>query len=86
METCIKIGIDMGGSKTAIIALSMSGKVLFQSRIQTPQNDYKTATYAIAGLVAQVNNTCQGDPTTGRDFHGDLSDASEARGAARLWG
>ncbi|WP_127470615.1 ROK family protein [Thiomicrorhabdus aquaedulcis] len=47
----MRIGIDLGGTKIALIALSEQGETLYQQRMATPKGDYLATVQAIAGLV-----------------------------------
>jgi fructokinase len=47
----MRIGIDLGGTKTEIIALAESGAILLRHRESTPANDYGAILELIAGLV-----------------------------------
>ena len=48
----MRIGIDLGGTKTEIMALDEHGTALFRHREATPANDYGAILEAIARLVA----------------------------------
>jgi fructokinase len=47
----MRIGIDLGGTKTEIVALGEDGGELLRERVATPQGDYAATLAAIAGLV-----------------------------------
>lgn len=47
----MRIGIDLGGTKIEVIALSNEGQELFRKRTDTPRFDYQQTLQAIAGLV-----------------------------------
>lgn len=47
----MRIGIDLGGTKIEVIALSEQGQELFRKRVDTPRFDYQQTLLAIAGLV-----------------------------------
>ena len=49
----MRIGVDVGGTKTEAIALDADASVLVRRRVATPR-DYAGTLDAIAGLVAQV--------------------------------
>ena len=36
----MRIGIDLGGTKIACIALDQQGQMLYEMRIDTPQDNY----------------------------------------------
>lgn len=50
----LRIGIDLGGTKTEVILLSGADGELFRTRIPTVRDDYAATLQAIAGLVAQA--------------------------------
>jgi fructokinase len=53
----MRLGIDLGGTKTEIIALADNGRELLRQRVPTPQGDYMATLMAIAGLVESAENT-----------------------------
>lgn len=50
----LRIGIDLGGTKTEIILLNGHSEELFRTRISTQRDDYAATLCDIAGLVAQA--------------------------------
>ncbi len=59
----MRIGIDLGGTKTEVIALSEQGEQLFRHRLPTPRDDYHQTIETIArpGRYGRAGN--------GRDGH-----------------
>ncbi len=49
-----RLGIDLGGTKIEIVALSPDGAQALRRRVLTPQGDYRATLDAIGGLVAGV--------------------------------
>ncbi|CAG0981819.1 partial Fructokinase, partial [Rhodocyclaceae bacterium] len=47
----LRIGIDLGGTKTEIVALGDDGGERLRRRVPTPQGDYAETVRTIAGLV-----------------------------------
>ncbi len=47
----MRIGIDLGGTKIEVIALSDQGEELFRHRVNTPRDDYAATVQAIVDLV-----------------------------------
>jgi fructokinase len=47
----VRIGIDLGGTKIEVIALSDQGQELFRHRVNTPRDDYAATVQAIVDLV-----------------------------------
>ena len=52
----LRIGIDLGGTKIEIIALSGNGVELLRRRVATPRGDYFATLQAVATLVGAVEN------------------------------
>ncbi len=50
-----RIGVDIGGTKIAAIALGHDGEVLARRRVATPRGDYPSTIAAVADLVAAVD-------------------------------
>jgi fructokinase len=72
----VRIGIDLGGTKTEAIALAQSGAELFRRRIDTPRGSYEGTIKAIAQLVAAAE-TAAGQPgTVGIGIPGTISPAT----------
>ena len=51
----IKLGVDLGGTKTEIIALDEAGKTLLRRRVATPADDYRATLNMINDLVTQAD-------------------------------
>lgn len=73
----MQIGIDLGGTKIEIQALSPRGELLFRQRAPTPQGNYPATVAAIAALIGQAEHhtghTC---PQIGIAIPGAISPAS----------
>src|SRR5262245_31931585 len=58
----MRLGIDLGGTKTAAIVLGDDGRTAWEARRPTPRDDYEGTIETIAGLVAEgeaaVASTC----------------------------
>ncbi|MCX8086272.1 MAG: ROK family protein [Rhodocyclaceae bacterium] len=50
----MRLGIDLGGTKTEIIALADDGRELLRERVPTPRGDYAATVATIAGLVERA--------------------------------
>jgi fructokinase len=50
----LRIGVDLGGTKIEIVALSVDGSEIVRRRIATPAGDYDGTVGAVASLVASV--------------------------------
>ncbi|PLV61202.1 fructokinase [Erwinia sp. E602] len=69
----MRIGIDLGGTKTEVIALSDQGESLFRHRVATPRDDYPQTLAAIVGLVEQAEAATGQRGSVGVGIPGTLS-------------
>lgn len=69
----MRIGIDLGGTKTEVIALSGEGKELFRHRISTPRDDYRATVQAIVDLVRLAEKKTGQTGTVGLGIPGTIS-------------
>lgn len=60
-----RIGIDLGGTKIEIIALSHAGECLYQQRVATPQGDYRATLSVIVRLIESLEQTLGGQGSIG---------------------
>jgi fructokinase len=72
----LRIGIDLGGTKTEIIALDAAGRELLRRRIATPAGDYEAILDAIARLVMDAEAELGARASIGLATPGALSPAS----------
>ena len=72
----MRLGIDLGGTKTEIIALVVPGRERFRSRVPSPQGDYSATLQTLVGLVgdaeARIGERC----SVGVGIPGTVSAAS----------
>ena len=61
----MRIGIDLGGTKTEVIALSEQGEQLFRHRLPTPRDDYHQTIETIARLVDMAEQATGQSGTVG---------------------
>ena len=71
----MRIGIDLGGTKTEGIALDPAGVERFRGRIPTPRGDYEATLAAIVGLVREAEGVV-GSATVGVGIPGAVSPAT----------
>lgn len=69
----MRIGIDLGGTKIEVIALSEQGETLFRHRVDTPRNDYTKTLEAITGLVNLAEEKTGQRGSVGLGIPGTLS-------------
>src|SRR5690606_33959747 len=82
MRTSLRLGIDLGGTKTEIIALEGSDERL-RRRLPTPQGDYQATLHTIARLVHEAEHELGargsvgvGIPGTRSPDHGRIKNAN----------
>ena len=76
MAASLRIGIDLGGTKTEIVALATDGRELLRRRIPTPHENYRATLEAIAGLVADAERGLGGRASVGIGTPGSISRAT----------
>ncbi|MEP1934816.1 MAG: ROK family protein [Roseibium sp.] len=69
----MRLGIDWGGTKIEIIALSNDGAELFRKRVDTPKNDYDGCILAVKSLVEAAEQATGQTGTLGLGIPGSLS-------------
>ncbi len=69
----MRIGIDLGGTKTEVIALGDAGEQLYRHRLPTPRDDYRQTIETIATLVDMVEQTTGQCGTVGIGIPGSIS-------------
>lgn len=70
------IGVDWGGTKIEVIALSPEGETLARLRRPTPKGDYDGCLGAIAGLVSEIEAATGRRGTVGVGIPGAISPAT----------
>ena len=82
----MRIGIDLGGTKTEVIALSDTGQELFRHRVNTPRDDYPATVQAIVDLVTLAEQKTGETGTVGLGIPGSLSPFSKrVKNANSTW-
>jgi len=69
----LRIGIDLGGTKTEVIALSDKGEEQFRHRVNTPRDDYQATVQTIVDLVRLAEQKTGETGTVGIGIPGSLS-------------
>ncbi len=81
----MRLGVDLGGTKTEIVALGEAGQVLLRRRVATPPA-YAGVVRAIAGLVAAAEAELGEGGSVGVGIPGSISPATGlVRGANSTW-
>ncbi|QHM76403.1 Fructokinase [Mixta theicola] len=82
----MRIGIDLGGTKTEVIALSDAGETLFRHRVPTPRNDYPQTLQTIVDLVRLAEEQTGARGSVGLGIPGTLSPFSQrVKNANSTW-
>jgi fructokinase len=69
----LRIGIDLGGTKTELLALDESGNEVFRKRLPTPQGDYEATIGTVVSLVEAAEKKLTATSTVGIGIPGALS-------------
>ena len=72
----VRIGIDLGGTKTEIIALSEGGEELLRRRVPTPRDDYQAILRTVVELIRSAEETLGQEGTIGIGTPGAVSSAT----------
>ena len=67
----MRIGIDLGGTKIAAVALAPGGQEIARRRVATPR-DYAASLDAIAGLVRELDRAADEAGTVGVGIPGTV--------------
>lgn len=86
MGQTLRIGIDLGGTKIAAIALDGDGTTMASRRMATPKGDYSATIEAIADLIDSLERQVGRQGTIGVGIPGSLSPATgRVRNANSTW-
>jgi fructokinase len=72
----MRIGVDLGGTKTEVAALGLQGELLVRRRQPTPRDDYAATIGGIVALIQQVEAEAGRRGSVGVGIPGALSRAS----------
>ncbi|KMK08769.1 fructokinase [Pluralibacter gergoviae] len=82
----MRIGIDLGGTKTEVIALSDRGEALYRHRLPTPRDDYRQTIEVIARLVEAAEKETGQRGSVGVGIPGAISPLSgRVKNANSTW-
>ena len=76
MPTPLRFGIDLGGTKTEIVALAPDGRELLRRRIATPGGDYQAVLGAVVALINDAERELDGLGSVGIGTPGSISRAT----------
>ena len=72
----VKMGIDLGGTKTEVLVLDARQHPLYRERFATPTQDYESILSSIVGQVRRAQSSFGTDITVGIGIPGALSPRS----------
>ncbi|PXW49004.1 fructokinase [Erwinia sp. AG740] len=82
----MRIGIDLGGTKIEVIALTNDGEEAFRHRVATPRHDYRQTLLAIANLVEMAEQATGQGGSVGIGIPGTLSPVTgRVKNANSVW-
>lgn len=83
----MRIGVDLGGTKTEIICLNDSnGKEIYRHRVPSPTNDYKATVDNITKMVLMAEETVGEKGTVGVGIPGTVSKTTgNVKNAQSVW-
>ncbi|MBP2849253.1 fructokinase [Dickeya oryzae] len=82
----MRIGIDLGGTKIEVIALTNDGEEAFRHRVATPRHDYRQTLLAIANLVEMAEQATRQGGSVGIGIPGTLSPVTgRVKNANSVW-
>jgi fructokinase len=73
INTGMRIGIDLGGTKIEALAIDDQGVELARHRVDTPRDDYDATIKAMAGLVRRLEQETGRAGTVGAGIPGSIS-------------
>jgi fructokinase len=82
----LRLGIDLGGSKIAGVALAPGGGIVAEHRMPAPRHDYAATLGAIADTVARLESAVGAPGTVGIGMPGSLApDTGLVQNANSTW-
>ena len=76
MHAPVRFGIDLGGTKTEIVALAPDGRELLRRRVATPRDNYRATLDALVRLVSEAERELSVTGTVGLGTPGSISRAT----------
>ena len=76
VDAAMRLGIDLGGSKIAGVALGPSGATVAEHRMAAPRGDYAATLRAIGDMIAKLEQEAGAGGTVGIGMPGSISPAS----------
>ncbi len=83
MTQHFRLGVDLGGTKTEIVALDHDGREHLRRRVPTPRDDYAGTLQGVAALVDEAERNLRVPPGSGMVGIGTPGSISRATGLLR---
>ncbi|WKE67452.1 ROK family protein [Gallaecimonas kandeliae] len=82
----MRIGVDLGGTKTEVIALDEQGQVVFQKRVPSPRGSYAKTLHDLVELATEARAVLEGRCSIGIGIPGVLDrESGKVRNASATW-
>jgi len=82
----LKIGIDLGGTKTEIIAINSAGNIVHTKRVASPQDNYRDTLDNIVALIRECEKQTGQTATIGIGTPGTISTRTHAlKNSNSIW-
>lgn len=72
----IRIGVDLGGTKIAGLALGVGDRILAETRVLTPRGDYEATIRSIVDVVGALEREARGSGSVGIGIPGSIVPAT----------
>ena len=76
MGSTLRLGLDLGGTKTEIAALNAEGQIVYRERVASPRGDYRATLETIRSLVLSAEVELGAKGTVGLAMPGAISPAT----------
>jgi len=76
MGSTLRLGLDLGGTKTEIAALNAEGQIVYRERVASPRGDYPATLETIRNLVLSAEVELGAKGTVGLAMPGAISPAT----------
>jgi len=76
MGSSLRLGLDLGGTKTEIAALNAEGQIVYRERVASPRGDYPATLETIRNLVLSAEVELGAKGTVGLAMPGAISPAT----------
>ena len=76
MGSTLRLGLDLGGTKTEIAALNAEGQIVYRERVASPRGDYPATLETIRNLVLSTEVELGAKGTVGLAMPGAISPAT----------